>query len=77
MTNNDKPMLIHLWLSMSTSERKQQFIDSRTAAENVGVSQRTIRAWIDYGLIDALRIGKKHRIYTKSLMDYVVSCSEE
>src|SRR2546430_10998024 len=47
------------------------FLDTATAAERVGVSQRTIQAWIDAGFIHAVPIGRKFRVYLESLLNHV------
>lgn len=59
--------LLTVWLSCPASERDKQFLDTRAAAELVGVSQRTIRFWIESGCVQAVRIGEKYHIHRKSL----------
>jgi excisionase family DNA binding protein len=64
--------LLDLWFSCSPSERRRQFADTVVAAEIVGVSQRTIRFWIESGCIQAVRIAEKYHIHKKSLESFVL-----
>ncbi len=64
--------LLALWLSFSQTERERKFTDTRVAAELVGVSQRTIRFWIESGSIQAIRIAEKYHIDKQSLQLFVL-----
>jgi excisionase family DNA binding protein len=63
--------LLDRWLSLPDKERIKQFLDTKHAAKNMAVSQRTIRLWIENGNIQAIRIGKKYHVYTNSLIKYI------
>jgi excisionase family DNA binding protein len=75
-TSADK-RLVDFWFALSAKERANEFIDTSTAAELAAVSQRTIRFWIDDGLIQALKVGKKYQIQKRSVKDYIVHCEDE
>lgn len=47
---------------MSTSTTEQKFTTPRALATRYGVSPRTVKNWIDRGVISAIRIGKLTRI---------------
>jgi excisionase family DNA binding protein len=66
-----KQVLWEIWISSSDSNRAELFIDSRAAAQMAGVTQRTIRLWIECGSISAIPIGKKLRIYAASLKQFL------
>jgi len=63
--------LLAYYLSLLPPKRNELFLDTATAAERVGVSQRTIQAWIDAGFIHAVPIGRKFRVYLESLLNHV------
>jgi|SRR5206468_863231 len=67
---NEADLLAH-YLSLRPSEREELFPSTATAAVRIGVSQRTIQAWIDAGLIHAVPIGKKFRVHLESLLNYL------
>jgi excisionase family DNA binding protein len=66
-------VLLELWFSLSDKERSAQFIDTKTAAQRVAVSPRTIRLWIESGRVNAVQIGKKYQIHTNSLTEFITS----
>jgi excisionase family DNA binding protein len=63
--------LLERWFSLPDKERAKQFLDTKNAARHMAVSQRTIRLWIEYGNIQAIRIGKKYQICTNSLLEFI------
>ena len=63
--------LLAYYLSLVPSKRDELFLDTATAAERIGVSQRTIQAWIDAGFIRAVPVGRKFRVHVESLLNYV------
>ena len=63
--------LLAYYLSLLPSKRNELFLDTASAAERVGVSQRTIQSWIDAGFIQAVPIGRKFRVYVESLLRHV------
>jgi excisionase family DNA binding protein len=70
-TDSDKVGLLELYLSLSESQRNQEFPTTRHAEELTGVSRRTIQYWIDIGEIEAIFVGRKYRVYFKSLKSYL------
>jgi excisionase family DNA binding protein len=64
--------LLTLWLSTPLNDRDKQFMGTRTASRLVGVSQRTVRVWIETGCIQAVQIARKHRITAKSLEEFLI-----
>jgi excisionase family DNA binding protein len=67
--------LLQVYLSCSRKERIQRFIDTRSAAELTGLSRRTIQWWIELGLIEAVRIGRRYQIDRSSLLSYLSTAS--
>jgi excisionase family DNA binding protein len=55
-------------MALTTKEREEQFADTARVAVIVGLSRRTIQLWIEIGLLDAIRVGrKKYRVSLESL----------
>jgi excisionase family DNA binding protein len=80
LNRNSKPaddVLIQRWFSLSEKERGEHFIESITASRLAAVSQRTIRIWIEYGYIRAIRIGKKYHIELESLKQFIIRGTKE
>lgn len=65
--------LLNTYLEMPTKLRDAQFIDTASAAERVGLSQRTIQLWIESGDLRAVVVGKKYKVLVPSL----VACLKE
>lgn len=60
--------LLTLFLTSPSEQREQQFADTARVAEMTGLSRRTIQIWIDIGLIQAIRLGrKKYAVSLESL----------
>ena len=70
-TESTDPDLLTLYLGVSPARRKQLFVGTASAAERIGVSQRTIQAWIDAGLIRAVPVGRKFQVELASLLGYL------
>jgi excisionase family DNA binding protein len=70
-TNDPQRILLERWFSLSDQERTKQFLDTKQASRHMAVSQRTIRFWIEFGNIRAIRIGKKYHIYKNSLVEFI------
>jgi excisionase family DNA binding protein len=67
LTEND---LLTLFLASPGKQREEQFADTARVAEMTGLSRRTIQIWIDIGLLQAIRLGrKKYQISLASLRD--------
>ena len=63
--------LLETYLKMSPSERDDRFVRTGVAAQLVGVSRRTIQAWVQYGHIEAIKIGHHYRVDLLSLQEYL------
>lgn len=63
--------LLPLYLELSEAERRKRFADTARAAELYGVSQRTIQNWIEWGWVQAIKIGKKHQVYLNSVTEFI------
>ncbi len=63
--NHDQ--LIELFLTANREDRRISFVGTGEAAERLGLSPRTVRFWVDSGLLEAIHIGKKLWIYLPSL----------
>ncbi len=65
--------LLDYYLHLSKPQREEEFADTAQAAEMVGIAQRTIQLWIETGLIRAVVVGRKYKVYTTSLKQYLRS----
>jgi excisionase family DNA binding protein len=63
--------LLNLYLATPSKQREEEFVSTARAAEVVGVSQRTIQHWIDFGDVSAIRIGKTYRVSRDSLLEFL------
>jgi excisionase family DNA binding protein len=63
--------LLNLWIQSTEKNRQELFTDTAGAAAMIGISQRAVRLWIDSGRIRAVPVGKKHRIWLRSLEEYL------
>ena len=70
-TESTDPDLLTFYLGLSPAKRKELFVDTASAADRIGVSQRTIQAWIDAGLVRAVPIGRKFQVELASLLGYL------
>ena len=60
--------LLAQFLASPRKQREEQFADTARVAEMTGLSRRTIQIWIDIGLVQAIRLGrKKYQISLASL----------
>jgi excisionase family DNA binding protein len=69
--------LLNLYLDLPRKERNAMFADTASAAELVGLSQRTIQFWIEIGLIRAVFLGGKYKISLPSLKSYLIRRNEQ
>ncbi len=63
--------LLDLYVSLPKKLRDDYFISTAIAAGIAGVTQRTIQLWIEIGLIRAVLIGRKYRVFAPSLKDHL------
>ena len=62
--------LLDFYLTMPKKLRDDYFINTASAAEIAGVTQRTIQLWIKSGVIRAIRIGRRYKVTLASLKEY-------
>ena len=63
--------LLDTYLKMAPSGRNGRFVKTGQAARVAGVSRRTIQAWVEYGYVEAVRIGHQYQVDLHSLRDYL------
>jgi excisionase family DNA binding protein len=63
--------LLELYLTLPRKKREERFISTAQTAELTGLSVRTIQFWIESGLVRAVSVGKKYRVDTDSLREYL------
>lgn len=63
--------LLDLYLSLDPKQRAEQFAGTASAAEKIGVSQRTIQLWIEIGKIRAVLLGGKYTVFIPSLWQHL------
>jgi excisionase family DNA binding protein len=69
--------LLDFYLSLASDERKLQFAPTAEAANNFGISQRTLQRWIEEGSILAIRAGGKYQVYLPAVERYIAGCSHD
>lgn len=69
--------LLEIYLTLPVKERRQRFSDTAYAAELTGLTQRTIQLWIEFGVVQAVQIGRKYQVDLHSLKAYLRSRVEE
>ena len=67
--------LLERYLGLDERRRAQQFADTARVANFVGLSQRTIQLWIEIGLIQAVRIGRKYQVDLESVKAHLRACA--
>ena len=63
--------LLDQYLTLSEENRDKKFPDTAYAANLVGLSRRTIQFWVETGAVRAVFIGRKCRVSTDSLREYL------
>ena len=62
--------LLALYMRLTTQEREEQFADTTRVAVIAGMSRRTVQLWIEIGLLQAIRVGRKqYKISLESLRE--------
>jgi excisionase family DNA binding protein len=59
--------LIELYLRLDPVERRRIFLNTRAAARDIGVAQRTLQTWIAEGRLAAVRVGGRYLVHAPSL----------
>jgi excisionase family DNA binding protein len=68
--DTDDTLLEH-YLTLSESQREQEFLTTEDAATFTGLSRRTLQYWVEIGDIKAIFIGRKCLISAASLRAYL------
>lgn len=68
MTNEE---LLDFYLALPLKVRDDHFVDTASAAQFAGITQRTIQLWIESGDVRAVPIGKKYKVCLDSLRAYL------
>lgn len=63
--------LFQLYLAMSKEQRERRFANTATAADLIGISQRTVQFWIETGAVRAIPIGGRFKVDLESLKEYL------
>jgi hypothetical protein len=71
----DERELLENYIALSPSERRKRFAPTSLTARQFGIPQRTLQAWIEAGLVGALRIGTNYRVYVPSVEVYLRGCN--
>lgn len=69
--------MLDLYLDMPKDQRDKRFLDTASAAELVGRSQRTIQLWIEAGAIRAIHLGGRYKVDLHSLVNHLKSFVNE
>ena len=69
--------LVKLYMNSNIRERKRVFVKTSCIAKQVGLSIRTIQAWIEADEIEAVRIGRNYYVYRPSLDHYLLTRNED
>ncbi|MGH9765421.1 MAG: hypothetical protein ACREDR_17210 [Blastocatellia bacterium] len=68
--------LLDFYLGLPERDRDRVFVSTARAAEFVGVAQRTIQQWVEFGFVRAVPIGRKYKVTVDSLKGYLKSRME-
>jgi hypothetical protein len=71
LANFTEEQLLDFYLDLSRKARDEYFVDTASAAEMAGVTQRTIQLWIEGGLVCAVYIAGKFKVTVHSLKQYL------
>lgn len=63
--------LLAEYLGLEPPLRNRRFVATRRAAVFAGVAQRTVQAWIEFGVIRAVRVGRNYKVDVDSLVAYL------
>lgn len=65
--------LLDLYLALPMKIRNDHFVNTASAAQIAGITQRTVQLWIESGALRAVLIGKKYKVSLDSLKAYLKS----
>jgi excisionase family DNA binding protein len=68
---------VKFYCSLSPQQRAQLFLSTAEVAAKYGIAQRTVQDWINNGLIDAVKVGKKYQVKLQSVEDYLQRCARQ
>ena len=63
--------LLDYYLTLAPGQRAREFATTADAAKWCGVSQRTIKNWVDRGAVRAVRVGWKYFVSLPSLREHL------
>jgi excisionase family DNA binding protein len=75
--SNGNNGLIELYLRLDPLERRRAFRNTRDAAREIGVAQRTLQTWIAEGKLAAVRVGGRYLVHAPSLESAVRHAVDE
>lgn len=59
--------LLEAYLGLPKKQRDERFVSTARAAKLIGLSQRTVQLWIEFGTIQAVTIGRKYIVDLQSV----------
>lgn len=59
--------LLEVYLNLPPAQRQERFVSTVQAAQFVGLSQRTMQLWIEFGTIQAVTVGRKYLVDLQSV----------
>lgn len=71
LANLTDEQLVDLYLDLPRKAREEYFVDTASAAEMAGVTQRTIQLWIESGLVRAVYIAGSYKVTVLSFKQYL------
>ena len=75
LVNETAEKLAQKYLGLTERERQSMFADTSVVAVKYEIPQRTLQHWISDGLVAAVKVGKKYKVYVPSLAAYVQDCA--
>jgi excisionase family DNA binding protein len=75
-TDTTRENLLDYYLKLTNSQRKECFVSTCDAAAQYGVAQRTVQDWVNNGLIDAVLIGKRYKVYRPLVEQHIRQCDQ-
>ena len=75
LVNPTAENLSKLYRNMPEGQRPLRFADTAAVADRYAIPVRTLHNWIGLGLIQAVKIGKKYKVYLPSVNAYLAGCA--
>jgi len=67
ISDQSDDQLLEIYLSLPIAQRQERFVSTVRAARFVGLSQRTMQLWIEFGTIQAVTVGRKYLVDLQSV----------